>query len=164
MIEVKDRIPRKPNRIRITPENGTPFYATWERADEPIEEGTPVNKLLFDSIDEGGTAFTPLDDIEIATQKITTNVGWTAVTFNRPLSGIPQVLTQVLRAGNYSVAVQNVTRVGCEVAVREIVTGTYYVATSSGATPTTSVTGLKTFELISAPVYITAIYDGGDTL
>lgn len=29
MIEVKDRIPTKPNRIRITPENGDPFYAVW---------------------------------------------------------------------------------------------------------------------------------------
>ena len=59
MIEVKDRIPTKPNRIRITPENGDPFYAVWERADEPIEEGTPVNKYLFDSIDEVGIFQTP---------------------------------------------------------------------------------------------------------
>lgn len=164
MIEVKDRMPRKPNRILLTPENGTPFYATWERADEPIEEGTPVNKLLFDSIDEGGTAFTPLNDIEIATQRITTAVDWTAVTFNRPLSGIPQILTYVPLDGNYSVSVQNVTRLGCEVAVREIITGTYYVAASSGGTASTSVTGLKSFELVSVPIYITAIYDGGEKL
>ena len=32
MIEVKDRIPKKPNRILITPENGSaPFYATWQK-------------------------------------------------------------------------------------------------------------------------------------
>lgn len=65
MIEVKDRIPTKPNRIRIVPENGAPFYAAWERADEPIEEGTPVNKYLFDSIDEGGHFSNALDDIEM---------------------------------------------------------------------------------------------------
>ena len=71
MIEVKDRIPTKPNRIRITPENGDPFYAVWERADEPIEEGTPVNKYLLDSNDEGGHISNALDDIEMDAQRVT---------------------------------------------------------------------------------------------
>lgn len=81
MIEVKDRIPTKPNRIRIVPENGAPFYATWERADEPIEEGTPVNKYLFDSIDEGGHFSNALDDIEIDAQRVTLAAGWMTVSF-----------------------------------------------------------------------------------
>lgn len=89
MIEVKDRIPTKPNRIRITPENGDPFYAVWERADEPIEEGTPVNKYLFDSIDEGGHFSNALDDIEMDAQRVTLTAGWTTVLFQRPLSGVP---------------------------------------------------------------------------
>ena len=92
MIEVKDRIPTKPNRIRIVPENGDPFYAVWERADEPIEEGTPVNKYLFDSIDEGGHFPNALDDIEIDAQRVTLAAGWTTVSFQRPLSGVPRVL------------------------------------------------------------------------
>lgn len=50
MIEVVDRVPTYPNRIRITREDGSTELVTWERADEPTVEGTPINKKLFDSI------------------------------------------------------------------------------------------------------------------
>lgn len=42
---MRDRIPTRPNRRLITPENGAPYYATVERADEPVEVGTPLNAL-----------------------------------------------------------------------------------------------------------------------
>jgi hypothetical protein len=42
-LEFKDRVPQKPGRVKITPEDGTAFYATMERADEPIEVGTPLH-------------------------------------------------------------------------------------------------------------------------
>lgn len=42
---MKDRQPTKPNRVLITPESGSPFYATMTRADEPTEEGTALNKF-----------------------------------------------------------------------------------------------------------------------
>ncbi|MFR6379807.1 MAG: hypothetical protein ACLUNZ_08375 [Evtepia sp.] len=77
MIEVKDRIPTKPNRIRIVPETGDPFYAVWERADEPIEEGTPQSiNICSDSIDEGGH-FPKIarDDIEIDAREAAPNAG-----------------------------------------------------------------------------------------
>ena len=50
---MNDRIPAegKAGRMLITPENGSaPFYATVTMADEPLEEGTPLNKanLLTD--------------------------------------------------------------------------------------------------------------------
>lgn len=50
MIQVVDRVPTYPNRIRITREDGSTELVTWERADEPTVEGTPINKALFDSI------------------------------------------------------------------------------------------------------------------
>lgn len=50
MIKVVDRVPTYPNRIKITRQDGTSEYVTWERADEPTEAGTPINKALFDSI------------------------------------------------------------------------------------------------------------------
>lgn len=50
MIDVVDRVPTYPNRIKITHEDGTSEFVTWERADEPTVEGTPINKALFDSI------------------------------------------------------------------------------------------------------------------
>ena len=42
-LEFKDRVPQKPGRVKITPENGTAYFATMERADEPLQEGTPLN-------------------------------------------------------------------------------------------------------------------------
>lgn len=39
-----DRVPNKPGRRLITPENGAPYYAKIEMADEPAVVGTPVNR------------------------------------------------------------------------------------------------------------------------
>lgn len=50
MIQVVDRVPTYPNRIKITHSDGTSEYVTWERADEPVVEGTPINRALFESI------------------------------------------------------------------------------------------------------------------
>lgn len=52
---MKDRVPKYPGRVYVTPENGgAPYYATIERADEPVEVGTPLNKatLLSDETAE----------------------------------------------------------------------------------------------------------------
>lgn len=49
---MKDRVPTRPGRMKITPEDGSPaYYATVEMADEPSEVGTALNKssLLSDS-------------------------------------------------------------------------------------------------------------------
>lgn len=49
-LEFKDRVPQKPGRVKITPENGTAYYATMERADEPVVEGTPLNARHFNEM------------------------------------------------------------------------------------------------------------------
>ena len=49
-LEFKDRVPQKPGRVKITPENGTAYFATLERADEPIEVGTPLNAGNFNEM------------------------------------------------------------------------------------------------------------------
>lgn len=49
---MKDRIPADPGRVLITPEDGSAaFYATMSRADNPTQEGDPLNKntLLKDT-------------------------------------------------------------------------------------------------------------------
>lgn len=49
---MKDRLPTKPGRVLITPEDGSaPYYAVMTRADEPTEDGTPLSKanLLKDT-------------------------------------------------------------------------------------------------------------------
>ena len=51
MIEVKDRVSTYPGRVKLTKANGSSEYVTLERADAPTQEGTPINKALFDSIE-----------------------------------------------------------------------------------------------------------------
>lgn len=50
MIEVKDRIPTYPGRVKLTPVVGETDTYDMVRADSPIEPGTPINKALFDGI------------------------------------------------------------------------------------------------------------------
>lgn len=50
MIEVLDRVPTHPGRVKLIPVDGQANTYDMVRADEPIVEGTPINKLLFDSI------------------------------------------------------------------------------------------------------------------
>ena len=50
MKDVKNRVPRYPNRKKITYEDGTSIYATMEYADDPMEAGTPIDEALFKSI------------------------------------------------------------------------------------------------------------------
>lgn len=50
MIEVIDRIPTHPGRVKLVPVNGQENTYDMVRADNPIEPGTPLNKALFDSM------------------------------------------------------------------------------------------------------------------
>ena len=50
MIEVLDRVPTHPGRVKLIPVDGQANTYDMVRADEPIVEGTPINKVLFDSI------------------------------------------------------------------------------------------------------------------
>lgn len=50
MIEVVDRIPTYPGRVKLIPVPGQENTYDMVRADEPIEPGTPINKALFDQI------------------------------------------------------------------------------------------------------------------
>lgn len=50
-MEFKDRVANKPNRMKLTYEDsGASAYATIELADEPIEEGTPLNALNMNKL------------------------------------------------------------------------------------------------------------------
>jgi hypothetical protein len=53
-MEFKDRVPTYPNRKKITYEDGKVEYVTIENADEPVEQGTPLNKATFDTIQRVG--------------------------------------------------------------------------------------------------------------
>lgn len=50
---MKDRVPTQPGRVKLTHADGTSEYAMLERADEPTQTGTPINKAtLFSSANE----------------------------------------------------------------------------------------------------------------
>lgn len=93
---MKDRVPTKPGRVLLTPENGSaPFYAVMTRADEPTQEGDPLNKntLLKDAtaarfglgpeavpddvfLASASALFTLLDNITV--EKIAESATWVA--------------------------------------------------------------------------------------
>lgn len=45
-----DRKPTRPNRYKITRENGESYYVTLERADEPTVEGTRLNAETLNTL------------------------------------------------------------------------------------------------------------------
>lgn len=49
-VNFKDRIPRNPGRVVLTPVAGAVNTFDIVRADDPTEKGTPLNKATFDSI------------------------------------------------------------------------------------------------------------------
>ena len=50
-MEFKNRVSKYPGRVKITPESGTSsYYATLQRADEPEENGTPMNAETFNDL------------------------------------------------------------------------------------------------------------------
>jgi hypothetical protein len=50
ILDIVDRVPSQPNRFKITKADGTSEYVTLERADEPMQVGTPINKELLDKM------------------------------------------------------------------------------------------------------------------
>lgn len=59
-IPVEDRVSTYPGRIKLTPVSGESNVYDMSRADVPINEGTPVNKALFDN-----KAYTLTGDVTI---------------------------------------------------------------------------------------------------
>lgn len=50
--EFKDRVSKKPGRVKITPESGSAYYATMERADNPTTAGTPLTAANLNAAQE----------------------------------------------------------------------------------------------------------------
>lgn len=80
---MQDRQPTKPNRIKLTFDDGTVKYATLERADEPTVVGSPLNKnTLFNSKNtERFACELPSEAFSLLTQEPVVTVpasGWSA--------------------------------------------------------------------------------------
>lgn len=59
-IPVLDRVSRYPGRVKLTPVAGAADLYDMERADDPIENGTPLNRLIFDN-----KAYTLTSDVTV---------------------------------------------------------------------------------------------------
>ena len=80
---MENRVPTKPNRIKLTDDSGNIKYYTMERADEPTTEGTPLNKAtLFSSVNENRYGCSvPSEAFEMLTKEWQVSVpanGWSA--------------------------------------------------------------------------------------
>ena len=145
---MKDRQPQHPNRVLVTPEDGsTPFYATITRADDPIEPGHRLNKdtLLKDATCTmlGGdpATMTPddalqmlaalacsgggsgdageLEDYSFEVGEFTNAAaGWCSYKFREAFDAPPKVVAQAL---NFSgiVQIRNVTATGFQYCLRQ---------------------------------------------
>lgn len=102
MIEVdfKDRIPTHAGRVKLTPVSGQPDLFTMERADDPTEKGTPIDKATLESITKSrltGRYYTPT--VTKGTINSRTNVTVNPI----PISGwIRQSLTSATN-GEYTI-------------------------------------------------------------
>lgn len=105
-----DRVPTNPNRMKITPENGSPYYATVERADNPSVEGTPVNARNLNAMQEA-VGLTANKTVYVSTSG-SDSVGDGSeanpyATINKALSTIPKNLngfwaTVMIAGGTYA--------------------------------------------------------------
>ena len=105
---VVDRIPTYPGRVTLTPVSGQTNTYDLVRADQPIEAGTPINKVLFDQ-----KAYTLTGDVTVyvaTTGNDVTGDGTSAApyaTIQKALDSLPKWLdgysaTISIAAGTYN--------------------------------------------------------------
>ena len=92
-IPVVDRVPTFPGRVTLTPVSGQADTYDMVRADSPIEEGTPINKALFDQ-----KAYTLTDNVTIYVSPIGSDVTGTGkaeapyLTIQKAINDLPKCL------------------------------------------------------------------------
>lgn len=109
--EIKDRIPTHAGRVKLTPVSGQPDLFTMERADEPTEKGTPINKATIDSIIKSRLTgrfydVTPFPTVKDTTHGNTTPLpssNWTLNGATTATSGIYKVVASSAIDTDYSV-------------------------------------------------------------
>lgn len=100
MIEVdfKDRIPTHAGRVKLTPVSGQPDLFTMERADEPREQGTPIDKATFDSIIKSRLTGRFYNVLPFPTVKSTTTGTTTPLpTSNWVLNGVTSAISSIYK-------------------------------------------------------------------
>lgn len=107
MLEVKDEILDGNAKYNITPNDDGTF--SIELVTPVIQEGTPLNKKLFNSIIENNIILSDLDDLEILSGTVTNaGSGWNSVTFKEAFSGVPEVVAIPI-GETYRVQIKSIT-------------------------------------------------------
>lgn len=125
-IKFVDRVPTYPGRIKFTKEDGTVIYGTWERADSPTVEGTPLNAENLNAMQEGGGLSEPVTYYVDSVGSDTTGDGTEAkpyATVTKALSLLPKNLngfnaTIFVASGTYNEAIQISNFVGGTIILR----------------------------------------------
>lgn len=137
-----DRQPQYPGRVLITPEDGsTPYYATLTLADEPLVDGTPLNKanLLSEATAaaiaaaSGITPETPSEALGLVLQNAKGG-GWNSVLVV-PEQSDPQNPTYISAATNYDVALPVLIDATKKYEAYFEIFGTWAQSDSSGVVP-----------------------------
>lgn len=110
-IDFKDRVPDNPGRIRLTPVADQPDTFDMERADNPIVEGTPINKALLQSITHSRLtgrfySITPFPTLKSSTSGTTTPLptsNWTVSNLTSATSSIYKIVASSAINSTYSV-------------------------------------------------------------
>ena len=110
-VNFKDRIPTHAGRVKLTPVEGKPNLFIMERADDPTEQGTPLDKATFDSIIKSrltGRFYTlsPFPTLKSSTTGTTTPLptsNWTVTNLTSAVSSIYKVVASSAINSEYSV-------------------------------------------------------------
>lgn len=88
-IEVKDRVATYPGRVKMIPVSGLANTYDMERDDSPLEEGTPIDKALFDN-----KAYTLTEDVTVYVSKNGNNLSGDGG-YNSPFATIQKAVDSI---------------------------------------------------------------------
>lgn len=110
-VNFKDRVPKFPGRVMLTPVEGGINTYTMERADEPLENGTPLDKATFNSIIHSRltgryyplTAASVLYDSNVSTVSPIPLSSWVLSGNTKAVSGGYEISASSVSTSDYSV-------------------------------------------------------------
>jgi hypothetical protein len=110
-VNFKDRVPTYPGRVTLTPVEDSVNTFTMERADEPLETGTPLDKATFNSIIHSRltgryyplTAASVLFDTNVSTVSPIPKASWILDGNTRAVSGGYEISASSVSVSDYSV-------------------------------------------------------------
>lgn len=158
-LEFIDRVPSKPRRVKVTPESGTAYFATIDRADEPSVEGTPLNAASLNAAQEtlvytNATSVSTWKRIYVSTTGDDDNTGTAAATAMATIKGAirkyakwHKYLDIYLADGEYTEDIGTLSTDQCNLSIRSISENKDAVTINSATMLESHITLLRLFNL-----------------